>query len=150
MITTGATSVVAAGVSNAAAPAAPADSAPPPTDIQVGQPDNLNLPGIRLAGIRLLPVVDGKYKVWTKRLGSGPVKVLLLHGGPGFSHEYLEALESFLPQAGIEMYYYDQLGCNNSDQPDDPSLWTLPRYLEEVEEVRRGLGLEQFVLYGHS
>jgi proline iminopeptidase len=59
-------------------------------------------------------------------------------------------MESFLPQANIEMYYYDQLGCNNSDQPDDPSLWTLPRYLEEVEEVRRGLGLEHFVLYGHS
>jgi proline-specific peptidase len=75
--------------------------------------------------------------------------VLLLHGGPGFSHEYLEAFESFLPQAGIEMYYYDQLGCNNSDQPDDPSLWTLARYTEEVE-VRRALGLEHFVLFGHS
>src|SRR5262249_34900046 len=68
----------------------------------------------------------------------------------GFSHEYLEAMESFLPQAGIEMYYYDQLGCNNSDQPEDASLWTLERYVEEVEEVRKGLGLEQFVLYGHS
>jgi len=113
-------------------------------------PDGLKPPGIRVAGIRMVPVVGGKYKVWTKRLGSGPVKVLLLHGGPGFSHEYLEALESFLPQAGIEMYYYDQLGCNNSDQPDDPSLWTLARYTEEVEEVRRGLGLEHFVLYGHS
>jgi proline iminopeptidase len=48
------------------------------------------------------------------------------------------------------MYYYDQLGCSNSDQPDDPSLWNLPRYVEEVEEVRQGLGLERFVLYGHS
>jgi proline iminopeptidase len=98
----------------------------------------------------MLPVAGGKYKVWTKRLGRGPVKVLLLHGGPGFSHEYLEAMESFLPPAGIEMYYYDQLGCNNSDQPDDPSLWTLERYVEEVEEVRTGLGLDHFVLYGHS
>jgi proline iminopeptidase len=112
--------------------------------------DNLNPPGIRTAGIRMVPVVGGKYKVWTKRMGSGPIKVLLLHGGPGFSHEYLEAMESFLPQAGIEMYYYDQLGCNNSDHPDDTSLWTLPRYLNEVEEVRRGLGLDNFVLYGHS
>lgn len=112
--------------------------------------DNLNPPGIRTAGIRMVPVVGGKYKVWTKRMGSGPIKVLLLHGGPGFSHEYLEAMESFLPQAGIEMYYYDQLGCNNSDRPDDTSLWTLPRYLDEVEEVRRGLGLDNFVLYGHS
>jgi proline iminopeptidase len=114
------------------------------------QPDGLNPPGIRTAGIRMVAVVGGKYKVWTKRMGSGAVKVLLLHGGPGFSHEALESLESFLPQAGIEMYYYDQLGCNNSDQPDDPTLWTLARYTEEVEEVRRGLGLEPFVLYGHS
>jgi proline iminopeptidase len=112
--------------------------------------DDLNPGGIRVAGIRMIPVVDGKYKVWTKRIGSGPVKVLLLHGGPGFTHDYLEAMESFLPQAGIEMYYYDQLGVGNSDVPDDPALWTLPRYLTEVEEVRRGLGLDHFVLYGHS
>ncbi len=98
----------------------------------------------------MVPVVGGKYKVWTKKMGSGPVKVLLLHGGPGFPHVYLEAMESFLPQAGIEMYYYDQLGVGNSDVPDDPSLWTLARYLTEVEEVRQGLGLDHFVLYGHS
>jgi proline iminopeptidase len=115
-----------------------------------GRTDTLNPPGIQTAGIRMVPVAGGKYKVWTKRLGNGPLKVLLLHGGPGVSHEYLEAMESFLPQAGIEMYYYDQLGCNNSDQPDDPSLWTLERYTAEVEEVRVGLGLDNFVLYGHS
>jgi proline iminopeptidase len=112
--------------------------------------DALNPGGVRVAGIRMVPVCGGKYKVWTKRIGTGPVKVLLLHGGPGFPHDYLEAMESFLPQAGIEMYYYDQLGVGNSDVPDDPSLWTLPRYLSEVEEVRRGLGLDHFVLYGHS
>ncbi len=127
-----------------------ASAMPQSPEIPMQQPDGLNPPGIRMAGIRMVPVVNGKYKVWTKRMGSGPIKVLLLHGGPGASHEYLEAMESFLPAAGIEMYYYDQLGCNNSDQPDDPSLWTLPRYLQEVEEVRRGLGLDQFVLYGHS
>jgi proline iminopeptidase len=51
------------------------------------------------------------------------------------------------------MYYYDQLGVGNSDIPDDPSLWTLERYTEEVEEVRSGLGLDHFVLFvlfGHS
>jgi len=120
------------------------------SDVLTQHPDGLNPPGIRTAGIRMVPVVGGKYKAWTKKVGSGRTKVLLLHGGPGFSHEYLEALESFLPQAGVEMYYYDQLGCNNSDQPDDPSLWTLDRYTEEVEEVRRALGLDHFVLYGHS
>jgi proline iminopeptidase len=50
--------------------------------------------GVRL---RMIPVGGGKYKVWTKKIGSGPVKVLLLHGGPGFTHDYLEAMESFLP-----------------------------------------------------
>jgi proline iminopeptidase len=98
----------------------------------------------------MIPVLGGKCKVWTKKIGSGTITVLLLHGGPGFPHDYLEAMESFLPQAGIEMYYYDQLGVGNSDIPDDPSLWTLERYTQEVEEVRRGLGLENFVLYGHS
>jgi proline iminopeptidase len=124
--------------------AAAAQAEPPRTE------DALNPPGIRVAGIRMVPVVGGKYKVWTKKIGSGPVKVLLLHGGPGFPHDYLEAMESFLPEAGIEMYYYDQLGVGNSDIPDDPALWTLPRYLSEVEEVRRGLGLDHFVLLGHS
>jgi proline iminopeptidase len=112
--------------------------------------DPLNPQGIEVAGIRMLPVMGGKYKVWTKKIGSGPVKVLILHGGPGFTHQYLEALESFLPQAGIEMYYYDQLGCGNSDIPDDVSLWETSRFVEEVEDVRLGLGLENFVLYGQS
>jgi proline iminopeptidase len=67
----------------------------------------------------MIPVVGGKYKVWTKKIGSGRVKVLLLRGGPGFTHDYLEAMESFLPQAGIERYYYDQLGVGNSDIPAD-------------------------------
>lgn len=112
--------------------------------------DALNPGGILMAGIRMVPVCSSKYKVWTKKVGSGPVKVLLLHGGPGFPHDYLEAMESFLPQAGIEMYYYDQLGVGNSDVPVDPALWTLARYTSEVEEVRQGLKLDNFVLYGQS
>ena len=112
--------------------------------------DNLNPSGIETAGIKMIAVCGGKYKVWTKRMGKGDVKCLLLHGGPGSSHDYLECFESFLPQAGIEMYYYDQLGAGNSDRPEDESLWNLDRYLDEVEEVRQGLALTDFVLYGHS
>lgn len=104
---------------------------------------------VKTAGIRLIPV-DGKYKVWTKKLGSGPIKMLTLHGGPGFGHEYFECFEDFLPQAGVEFYYYDQLGSSYSDQPDDPSLWRIDRFLEEVEQVRAALGLENFYLYGQS
>jgi len=95
----------------------------------------------------------GPYGVWVKRVGNNPrLRVLLLHGGPGSTHEYLEACDSFLPAAGIEYYYYDQLGSGFSDQPDDPSLWELDRFVDEVEQVRRALGLERdsFVLYGQS
>jgi proline iminopeptidase len=83
--------------------------------------------------------VDGKYKVWTKKLGSGPIKMLTLHGGPGFGHEYFECFEDFLPQAGVEFYYYDQLGSFYSDQPDDVTL-TVDRFRDEVEQVRAALG----------
>ncbi|HEX5788519.1 MAG TPA: proline iminopeptidase-family hydrolase, partial [Woeseiaceae bacterium] len=95
----------------------------------------------------------GTYRVWTRRVGNNPtVKILLLHGGPGFTHEYLEAFDSYLPAASIEYYYYDQLGSYYSDQPDEPDLWELPRFVEEVEQVRDALELsrENFYLYGHS
>jgi proline iminopeptidase len=95
----------------------------------------------------------GAFKVWTKRIGNNPaLQVLLLHGGPGATHEYLEACDSYLPAAGIEYYYYDQLGSAFSDQPDDDALWELDRFVDEVEQVRQALGLERdsFVLYGQS
>ena len=106
-------------------------------------------------GARRIPIdtPQGSFSVWTKRIGNNPdVKVLLLHGGPGCTHEYLEACDSYLPAAGIEYYYYDQLGSGLSDQPDEPSLWELDRFVDEVEQVRRALGLgrDSFVLYGQS
>ncbi len=58
--------------------------------------------------------------------------------------------EDFFPKEGIEFYYYDQLGAGNSDIPTDISLWNIPRYVEEVEQVRKGLGLDNFYLLGHS
>jgi proline iminopeptidase len=106
-------------------------------------------------GVRMVPVTtpEGTYRVWTKRIGNNPdLKLLLLHGGPGCTHEYLEACDSYLPAAGIEYYYYDQLGSAYSDQPDEPSLWELDRFVDEVEQVRCALGLDRsnFVLYGQS
>ena len=114
------------------------------------KPGVLNPEGINVCGIKMIPVCDGKYKVWTQVKGSGKTKVLLLHGGPGWTHDYMQVMEAFLPEAGFEMYWYDQLGCGNSDKPDDESLWNLERYLVELEEVRAGLGLTDFVLVGHS
>jgi proline iminopeptidase len=78
--------------------------------------------------------------------------MLLLHGGPGSTHEYFEAADSWLPAAGVEYYYYDQLGSGWSDVPTDESLWDLRRFVGEVEQVRMALGLdrESLVLFGHS
>jgi proline iminopeptidase len=117
--------------------------------------DNTGRADVLSGGVRTieLQTPKGKFKVWTKRVGNNPrIKLLLLHGGPGATHEYFEACDSFLPAAGIEYYYYDQLGSAYSDQPDDPSLWEVPRFVEEVEQVRRVLGLdrENFYLLGHS
>ena len=106
-------------------------------------------------GARRIPVDTpvGRFTVWTKRVGNNPdLKVLLLHGGPGCTHEYWEACDSYLPAAGIEYYYYDQLGAGFSDQPDEPSLWDVHRFVDEVDQVRRALDLsrENFVLCGQS
>lgn len=107
------------------------------------------------AGVRRVPVrtAKGDFHVWTRRVGDNPrLKVLLLHGGPGMTHEYLEPLAELLPAAGIEVWQYDQLGSWPSDQPDEPDLWQVPRFVDEVEQVRVALGLDRddFVLYGHS
>lgn len=117
--------------------------------------DSTGRDDVLAGGVKLITIQTpkGPFKVWTKRVGNNPrIKVLLLHGGPAMTHEYLEAFDSYLPRAGIEYYYYDQLGSAYSDQPDEPSLWELPRFVEEVEQVRRALKLDasNFYLLGHS
>lgn len=107
-------------------------------------------------GARMIPIHTpaGDFRVWTKRVGNNPkLKVLLLHGGPGADHQYFEVMDSFLPAAGIEYYYYDQLGSTNSDQPADMTPFlSIDHYVEEVEQVRQALGLDKdnFCLLGHS
>lgn len=110
---------------------------------------------IKDGGIKLIKINSfGKdFTVWTKRTGNNPkIKLLLLTGGPGSTHEYFECMDSFLPAEGIEYYYYDQLGTGHSDNPDDEEYWDLDRYVEEVEQVRQALGLNQdnFYVLGHS
>ena len=107
------------------------------------------------AGVKIIPIETpkGKFNVWTKTIGSNTtMKLLLLNGGPGLTHEYFECFEKFFPNEGIEFIYYDQLACGNSDNPKDTSLYDLPRYVEEVEQVRIALNLDKsnFYLLGHS
>ena len=106
-------------------------------------------------GIKMIPIETpkGTFNVWTKRVGNNPkIKVLLLHGGPGMTHEIYESFDGYFPQEGIEYYYYDQLGSYYSDQPKDISLWDTARFVEEVEQVRVALGLDKdnFFLFGQS
>ena len=106
-------------------------------------------------GVKLIPVTTpkGTFNVWTKRIGNNSrIKILLLHGGPGFTHEYFECFESFFPREGFEFYYYDQLGSYYSDQPTDSSLWQTERFVEEVEQVRQAIGAdkENFFVLGNS
>jgi len=111
--------------------------------------------GVQAGGVKLIPITTpkGTFNVWTKRVGNHPtMKILLLNGGPGATHEYFECFENFFPKEGIEFIYYDQLGCGNADDPKDTSMWDLHRYVEEAEQVRQALGLnkDNFYLLGHS
>jgi proline iminopeptidase len=88
--------------------------------------------------------------VWTARLGpSDGTPILLLHGGPGAASYYMIPLAERLAEHRPTIVY-DQLGCGRSDQPDDTSLWTVDRSVEEVDQVRAALGLERCHLLGQS
>jgi proline iminopeptidase len=89
-------------------------------------------------------------RVWFRVVGadSPGTPLLVLHGGPGATHDYLEPLETLADERPV--IFYDQLGCGNSDHPDDPALWTVERYVGEVGEVRDTLGLDRVHLLGQS
>ena len=93
------------------------------------------------------------YNTWYRIVGQGEqpgkVPLLCLHGGPGFPHDYLEPLEA-LAVEGRQVVFYDQLGCGNSDVPEDPSIYTVDLFVEEVDAVRRALRLDAVHILGHS
>ena len=106
-------------------------------------------------GIKMIPIETpkGTFKVWTKRVGNNPkMKVLLLHGGPGGTHEFFECFDGYFPNEEIEYIYYDQLESYYSDKPNDSTLWTTQHFVEEVEQVRKALNLnkDNFYLFGQS
>lgn len=112
--------------------------------------DSIESGGVKMVSIAT-PV--GNFKVWTKRFGTNPkIKILLLHGGPAMTHEYMECFETFFQRQGFEFYEYDQLGSYYSDQPKDSSLWTTARFVEEVEQVRQAIGADStnFYILGNS
>lgn len=107
---------------------------------------------------RLDSIIEGyipfsNQQVWYQVIGGeedpGQHPLLCLHGGPGVPHDYLEPLAR-MAETGRRVIFYDQLGCGKSDRPDDPSMWTVDLFLDELREVRKHLGLEQCHLLGSS
>lgn len=106
-------------------------------------------------GIKMIPIETpkGTFNVYTKRMGNNPkMRVLLLHGGPGGTHEQFGNFDGYLPNEEIEYIYYDQLDSYYSDKPNDSTLWTTEHFVEEVEQVRKALNLtkDNFYLLGQS
>ena len=93
------------------------------------------------------------YKTWYRIMGEreepGKFPLLVLHGGPGATHDYLEPLEA-VATTGRRVIFYDQLGCGKSATPSNPSLWTVGLYVAEVDAVRQALGLDRVHILGHS
>jgi len=90
-------------------------------------------------------------RVWYRSVGpdtGGGTPLLCLHGGPGFTHYYLEPLEALADRR--QVIFYDQLGCGRSDRPGDLSLWTVDRFVGELARVRAALGLDRLHLFGSS
>lgn len=99
--------------------------------------------------------LDNGYHLWTNTQGTGDIHLLCLHGGPGGNHEYWENFGKELADLGVQVHMYDQLGSFYSDQPDysqpgNDQLLTYDYFLDEVEEVRQKLGIDNFYLIGQS
>ena len=107
-------------------------------------------PAMRIADARVQTIEVTGGRVWSARLGAGDgMPVLLLHGGPGAASDYMIPLAERLSEHRPAIVY-DQLGCGRSEHPDDTSLWTVDRAVEELDQVRSALGLERCHLLGQS
>ncbi|MDO9038604.1 MAG: proline iminopeptidase-family hydrolase [Lutibacter sp.] len=127
----------------------------PPVESHSSYFDYSNTDDQLTGGIKMIPITTpkGTFNVYTKRVGNNPkMRVLLLHGGPGGTHEQFGNFDGYLPNEEIEYIYYDQLESYYSDKPNDSTLWTIEHYVEEVEQVRKALNLnkDNFYLLGQS
>ncbi len=93
------------------------------------------------------------FRTWYHMVGSGEepgkLPLLVLHGGPGASYDYLEPLEA-MAKTGRRVIFYDQLGGGNSDHPHNPSMWTVELFVEELGAVRKALALDRLHILGQS
>jgi proline iminopeptidase len=96
-----------------------------------------------------LTIDEAGHGIYYRMFGEGPETLVGLHGGPGADHRYLARLGE-LAGDELQVLLYDQLGSGKSDRPDDPSLWVVPRFVEELETVRTSLELGPVHILGQS
>lgn len=111
--------------------------------------DNIFIQKRNAYGVKMINI-DQTNRVWTQKIGVGKTNILLLHGGPGATHEYFENFPVHLDTVKYTIYFYDQLGSYFSDNPDLENLWEIDRFVEEVESVRKTLNISELYLLGHS
>lgn len=104
---------------------------------------------------KILTLKNG-YHLWAQQQGQGDVQLLCLHGGPGSDHELFEEFGESLAPHNVAVYMYDQLGSWYSDSPDfsieanRTKFFNIDYFVDEIEEVRQLLGLDNFFVLGHS
>lgn len=99
------------------------------------------------AGEEMLAVPGGR--IWYKRSGAGTgTPMVLLHGGPGAGSFYLKPFEALGDDRPIVRY--DQLGAGKSDRLTDTTLMVIPRFVEELDSLRRALKIDKWIVNGHS
>ncbi len=89
-------------------------------------------------------------KIWYKivRKDMPGIPLLVIHGGPGANHYYLEPIAGLTDERPV--IFYDQLGCGNSDHPNDTSLWNIERFVDELQQVIQFLDLDKIHILGQS
>ncbi|ADK83404.1 proline-specific peptidase [Desulfarculus baarsii DSM 2075] len=91
---------------------------------------------------------DGRVFYRIHGQGKPGLPLLVVHGGPGANMQYLRPLAALADQRPV--IFYDQLGGGDSDRPDDPALWNTARFVDELDQVRRALGLRRLFIVGQS
>jgi proline-specific peptidase len=93
------------------------------------------------------------YKTWYKIVGIDNnvdrFPLICIHGGPGVPHDYLKSLEA-IANTGRQVIFYDQLGCGNSDKPNDNELWTVELFKNELTSLLKELKIVRYHLLGQS
>ncbi|WP_283679689.1 proline iminopeptidase [Lentilactobacillus sp. Marseille-Q4993] len=93
-----------------------------------------------------------EYKTYYRIVGepSDKAPLLLIHGGPGSSHNYFEMMDDFAETSGRQLIMYDQVGCGKSSLPEDESVYVKETWAEELIELRKYLHLDHVHMLGQS